>query len=90
MLGYDDRTRVDTQCEKQSIQSPKQLPYSTTLVLVGPAGVADAEHLDQPTGVSVSTTIEQLAGVAHAMHALLVKRADQLAGDIDGSADVTE
>jgi hypothetical protein len=38
----------------------------------------------------MSTTIEQLAGVADAMHALLVKRADQLANSIDGSADVTE
>jgi hypothetical protein len=41
------------------------------------------------TGVSMST-FEHLAGVADAMHALLVKRADQLAGDVDGSADVTE
>jgi hypothetical protein len=41
-------------------------------------------------GVSMSTTIEQLAGVAAAMHALLGKRADQPAGDIDGSADVRE
>jgi hypothetical protein len=38
----------------------------------------------------MSTTIEQLAGVADAMHALLVKRADQLANSIDDSADVTE
>lgn len=38
----------------------------------------------------MSTTIEQLAGVADVMLALLVKRADQLAGDIDGSAEVTE
>jgi hypothetical protein len=35
-------------------------------------------------------TIEQLAGIADAMHALLVKRADQLANSIDGSADVSE
>jgi hypothetical protein len=32
----------------------------------------------------MSMTIEQLAGVADAMHALLVKRADQLANSIDG------
>jgi hypothetical protein len=36
------------------------------------------------------STFEHLADVADAMHALLVKRADQLAGDIDGSADVGE
>ena len=38
----------------------------------------------------MSTTIEQLAGVADAMHALLIKRANQLANSIIGSADVTE
>jgi len=38
----------------------------------------------------MSTTIEQLAGVADAMHAILVKRADQLASTIDAAADVTE
>jgi hypothetical protein len=38
----------------------------------------------------MSTEIEQLAGVADAMHAILVKRAEQLASTIDGSADVTE
>jgi hypothetical protein len=31
-----------------------------------------------------------IAGVADAMHALLVKRADQLASSIGGDADVTE
>jgi hypothetical protein len=38
----------------------------------------------------MSTTIEQLASVADAMHALLVKRADQLASSIGGDAAVTE
>jgi len=38
----------------------------------------------------MSTTIEQLAGVADGMHALLVKRADELANSIGGSADVNE
>jgi Sec-independent protein secretion pathway component TatC len=37
----------------------------------------------------MTTTIE-LTGVADAMHAILVKRADQLAKGIDGAADVTE
>jgi hypothetical protein len=31
-------------------------------------------------------TIEDIAGVADAMHALLVKRADELASSIDGAA----
>jgi hypothetical protein len=36
------------------------------------------------------STFEHFAGVADAMHALLMKRADQLVNSIDGAADVTE
>ena len=35
-------------------------------------------------------TIEDIAGVADAMHAILVKRADQLASSIEAAADVME
>jgi hypothetical protein len=37
--------------------------------------------------VSMSTKLEQLAGVADAIHAMLVKRADELASSIDGARD---
>jgi hypothetical protein len=44
----------------------------------------EGEALDQPKAVSL------LANVTDAMHALLVKRADELVGCIEGSAEEAE
>jgi ATP-dependent exoDNAse (exonuclease V) alpha subunit len=38
----------------------------------------------------MSAKVEHLASVGDAMHAILVKRVDQLASSIDGAADITE
>jgi len=48
------------------------------------------EHSQPGRGATIAKAVADLAGVTDAMHALLVKRADELMGCVEGSPEERE